>query len=519
MGFVLSGSFVGNVLKESKGTNVCAVRKRTRELLVCSASYGKPAEIASVGRVPLSMEHRASVNSSKSSLVDVNRLKKYLDISSAIGSKLQYAECTTMVGYDSVSGDTLLSFLDPNQDGNLSTKSFDLSNPSVYKLSSKVAEILRNSFPLEVVPLLILNVLGPICDVRKSLQSLEGNTVIVLGGTSPVSVFAVWILSALGAKVYSVTNENAKMITSLGAEGVLDPRLESFSEKYPDADLIVDTLGDESQTSATLGIREKYVSVCPGDFTSALDQGLASRVMSIFNKKQSSSAVRVGLSRDGIELIRNGLEKFEALVESEMESKGSLALQLKSSNFASNQSVMEASRWPRDVESGARFGFAAPSLWSDAESENEQPRVVSQASIFMPVKSNIAVAEVDEKVEEESSSDYIQMVDGLSGLSELVDTSRSEMTLSVLFLSAGWCRRCKYVGKQYERIAEDFHSSESDNLRFYKVDSVTHEQVAKQLGVDDVPEFVVYKNGERQAGVTIDASNRAALKNSIQSLL
>lgn len=73
--------------------------------------------------------------------------------------------------------------------------------------------------------------------------------VIVIGGVDGgSSSFALQLLSSWGANVHAVTTSNQYNTTALGASKVIDPRKLSFSETWPDFDLVLDALGSSLPT-------------------------------------------------------------------------------------------------------------------------------------------------------------------------------------------------------------------------------------------------------------------------------
>ncbi|XP_060563520.1 thioredoxin-like [Ruditapes philippinarum] len=60
---------------------------------------------------------------------------------------------------------------------------------------------------------------------------------------------------------------------------------------------------------------------------------------------------------------------------------------------------------------------------------------------------------------------------------------------------AGWCGPCKLIGPVFERLAKD--QSVSDKLVFVKVDVDEATDIAQWIGIECMPMFVFYQNGEK----------------------
>ncbi|MER5533951.1 NADP-dependent oxidoreductase [Streptomyces mirabilis] len=76
----------------------------------------------------------------------------------------------------------------------------------------------------------------------------SGARVLVQGGAGGVGSFAVQVAVALGASVTAAADaEAADFVRELGAEQVVDHRSERFEEQVEDVDLVLDTVGGDTQ--------------------------------------------------------------------------------------------------------------------------------------------------------------------------------------------------------------------------------------------------------------------------------
>ena len=60
---------------------------------------------------------------------------------------------------------------------------------------------------------------------------------------------------------------------------------------------------------------------------------------------------------------------------------------------------------------------------------------------------------------------------------------------------AEWCGPCKMVAPALEEISEEL----ADQVKIAKVDIVENTDVASSMGIQGIPYFVLYKNGEKAA--------------------
>ena len=79
---------------------------------------------------------------------------------------------------------------------------------------------------------------------------------------------------------------------------------------------------------------------------------------------------------------------------------------------------------------------------------------------------------------------------------------------------ASWCPKCAMMETVFERIAKKHRHK----LAFYRVDVDLEEEAVIRLGVDVVPTFVVYKNGEI-VGYTTDILSEEILEERIFEML
>ena len=76
----------------------------------------------------------------------------------------------------------------------------------------------------------------------------EGQTMVIHGASGGVGIFAVQMARLAKATVIAVTStKNVDFVSSLGANEVIDYSKNDFSEKLKDIDLVLDTVGGDTQ--------------------------------------------------------------------------------------------------------------------------------------------------------------------------------------------------------------------------------------------------------------------------------
>lgn len=62
---------------------------------------------------------------------------------------------------------------------------------------------------------------------------------------------------------------------------------------------------------------------------------------------------------------------------------------------------------------------------------------------------------------------------------------------------AGWCGTCKLFAPKYRRLSED---ERFEGVTFLDINAEENEAARKKAGVDNLPYFAAFKNGELIAG-------------------
>jgi NADPH:quinone reductase-like Zn-dependent oxidoreductase len=89
-----------------------------------------------------------------------------------------------------------------------------------------------------------------------------GQTVLIHAGSGGVGTFALQLAKIVGARVITTTSAaNADLVTSLGADDVIDYRRVDFSEHVHNVDVVLDTIGGDTQTNSWRVLRKGGILV------------------------------------------------------------------------------------------------------------------------------------------------------------------------------------------------------------------------------------------------------------------
>lgn len=212
------------------------------------------------------------------------------------------------------------------------------------------------------------------------------------------------------------------------------------------------------------------------------------------------------------------------------------------SSVVSTLELFEALRWPRDSESGARFGFPDRSLFDSGAdavevtayathllcnaTKGESIPSIHHHSLPLFHRSGRArrsgsnnhlsttlwtgsyllrrsFHQCCEQGLKESAIDMFsedEMGLNITSAGELKDmigmTAAQRVETAVLFVGASWCRKCKELLPAYKSFAQKV-GEERPGVRFLMLDAGRLSSVAKTLNVSDVPEIVVFRGGKR----------------------
>lgn len=136
----------------------------------------------------------------------------------------------------------------------------------------------------------------------------RGQKVLVNGASGGVGVFAVQLAKHFGAEVTGVASTaNLALLTSIGADHVVDHTVEDFTKADREYDLIIDTVGK------TTFARSKRVLATEGIYL-PIEFGLREIAQSLITAMTGGKRVKIGISGDGqddLEVIADLLRRGE----------------------------------------------------------------------------------------------------------------------------------------------------------------------------------------------------------------
>ena len=152
----------------------------------------------------------------------------------------------------------------------------------------------------------------------------------------------------------------------------------------------------------------------------------------------------------------------------------------------------ELTSWPRDTagRGETRYGLPVIELENIIEERmiSEPPAIKSR---FPQDKLNEEdMAEIEEEITATALDPYVMSVRGVDGLQRDIIAAKKDC---LLFLSAPWCRTCRYLSPLYTRMARE----NSSKVTFAKADATGKigKALGKALQVDAVPSFVLFRQG------------------------
>lgn len=172
----------------------------------------------------------------------------------------------------------------------------------------------------------------------------------------------------------------------------------------------------------------------------------------------------------------------------------------------------ESSTWPRDIESNARYGFPSTtlSIWMEETQEEEEGEIVMRDTSPIlnmlreqknaPIRDKIprtkkpqSEAFAAAKERQEQNPHNILQFQGVKGLKDYIVDAEIN---GCVFLSAPFCRTCRYLRPQYQRLSR-LQKGKRD-IVFCQADATGEigKELGRYLGVDAVPSFILFRKGE-----------------------
>lgn len=423
-----------------------------------------------------------------------------------IGVKLDSMKCSTIQGNDNHDVD----FKNEN-------KEFISVGDQTYLYSDSVATLPPDISDADAIS----TAAAALCGVHfgKPRNCSSGKCVIV--GGSDYALFLGRALSATGADVHLVTtrpmlNPNDKDKVQLTDPAVGKLKL-PFTDTIGEFDSFIDTLEDEAKMYRIASFADSNDQLDKTFFFDTLKkQYNCERYISTITRSQ-----RYVLEK-GLMFARDPVLKYQNEIEKEVElSKYSSLRSPKDFGSTTLQKVFDAGitykvdrnengphvnkeafvrgwalsdlaelkTWPRATPK-VRFGFPVP----------EDIRASIAANFSENVESSIQNSEKHGKGRknpvQKSFGPYVDIINDVKSLNEDVVSVDAD---AIVFISASYCKTCKTILPSYQRMARIFKEEKGSHLKFFITDIATREgkQLGKVLGVESVPSFFIFKDGEQ----------------------
>mmetsp|Transcript_27764 Transcript_27764/g.43355 ORF Transcript_27764/g.43355 Transcript_27764/m.43355 type:complete len:437 (-) Transcript_27764:166-1476(-) len=298
----------------------------------------------------------------------------------------------------------------------------------------------------------------------KRLSDLKGRKVFVIGGTGPTGSVAIQLLKGVGADVSAAASKsNAQELRDLGANNLVDYKTENFFEALSDLEVVVDCLSTSRSTgSGLISAGVQYAAAMNPAVALVFESGIFAGGLGL-RSFEKAEEVECGfeVSAAGFEVLREAAEVYKA-----SGAKPSFSAPYTASEW------LEASGWPKDADTGARYGFPGASLWAGEEDDQGAE----------PEEEDIEVVE--------EVGQGVLPIESQSHFSEVVSGSKSRVLLQ--FVSPT-CRACKAMSQKFKKLPT-LHQ----NAAFGTVNIAKLKEIAEEHAIVDVPSYVLYVDGEKR---------------------
>ena len=178
----------------------------------------------------------------------------------------------------------------------------------------------------------------------------------------------------------------------------------------------------------------------------------------------------------------------------------------------------EETSWPRDSSgTGIRYGFPVQEEEDlDELFRKEQERMQQRARVGSPEeRGGMDNEETTKQLLIDEKNPYVTQILGVDGLAQKVISQQKDC---VIFVAMRSCRTCKGINPIFSKLARE---RGGDNLMFAKADATgaSGKALGRQLGVESVPSFVLFRNGVRYGAVSTSRLPSDRLDRAIQALV
>ena len=349
------------------------------------------------------------------------------------------------------------------------------------------------------------------------------NVVVIGGGKLADYVASTTTVVYPGATVYQVTSRGEGLATKRG-KGVtcINPNKaeEGFSDTIGRFEVLVDTLACEGEDTVDLMRKKHGLKVYLTTMTRSAElfkdggvfrgpgivSGYRKEVVNAVKFERDGEWGGAGVDWVGVQDVHGRLLESGNVFFDEKIKTGSVNIR-----GSDARDLLESTTWPRDSEGvNVRYGFPPVIGFEDDEdydedydedfdedddedySGDEDER--NDGTEYFGGEEDEDTKEIGEEQDRmtklKTSAAQVRSITKLQEVSsEIMETESN----AVLFLSAPWCKACKFMGPPYKRL-----SKLEPEVKFLQVSISSEEgkEVSRWLGVDSVPSFVFFRDGK-----------------------
>ena len=365
----------------------------------------------------------------------------------------------------------------------------------------------------------------------------SGKTVVI--GGNDYACFLADALASLGIEVYIVSNNGGIKVKN-GGVTVMKPY--DFDDDYEEVgfttaigqfDSLVDTISNERKGmmisqdnpyggSSVLQLLQsqhqcnKYISTLTQSQQIVKNEGVlfgpgkanahVKAMESVSLAKCTSLVPSLGFGTSTLQTLLNSNVIFSSKNNKPIVARG-----------WTMRDFWEETSWPRDSSgTGIRYGFPVVEEEDlDEIFRKEQERMQQRTRVGSTEGGGMDDDETSKQLLIDQKNPYVTQIIGVDGLAQEVISKQKDC---VIFVAMRSCRTCKGINPIFTKLARE---RGSDELMFAKADATgaSGKALGKQLGVESVPSFVLFRNGVRYGAVSTSKLPSDRLDQALQDLV
>mmetsp|Transcript_49819 Transcript_49819/g.155921 ORF Transcript_49819/g.155921 Transcript_49819/m.155921 type:complete len:432 (+) Transcript_49819:424-1719(+) len=342
---------------------------------------------------------------------------------------------------------------------------------------------------------------------------LMGKRVIVTGGTSPVGSLAIQYFKALGCYVIATSDKSGKEEQRIGADEIVDYKSVSFYDELSDLFLVVDALGSSAEEEFALrrgGVL--YASIMNPLVALVTREGVLKGGIEVYKfSRGEETPCQWVLSEEGA----NSLREFAYLLQ-----EANVKPRFDKESYTAAE-WLEAMSWPKDVDTGLRYGFPGPSLWKEEDGTSTLSQEMSESDRDEDqevLQDEESMREMYDRLNKDDSNEIsfeefkraqmgaVRQIESEEQIKGILMNSPPDMPVLVEF-HAPFCMTCRKMMARFSKM-----SKKKRDAIFLSVNVKEHKSVASMYNVKDVPSFVLFRSGSLIAQYKGAISERELLK-------